>query len=148
MTTIISDFRGENIFLSNFFGCDILLDGETYPTIEHAFQAAKTFDPEQRRIVRQAASPSQAKRLGREITLRRDWEQVKFEIMFELLKQKFSQPDLRQKLLETGDAELIEGNTWGDQVWGAIQVNDQWVGENRLGKLLMKVRAEIQRGTK
>jgi N-glycosidase YbiA len=146
MTAIISSFNEERFFLSNFFSCKIIFDGETYPTVEHAFQAAKTLDKEQRRNIQQTDSPRQAKRLGREVTLRQDWEQIKFEIMLGFLKQKFSQPDLRQQLLETGDAELIEGNTWGDKVWGAVQVNGQWVGENRLGELLMQVRAEIASG--
>lgn len=141
--TVISSFQGEYFFLSNFFYSPVELDGKTYPAVEHAFQAAKTFDHELRQNILQSASPAHAKQLGRKVPLRPDWEQVKFEIMFMLLQQKFTQADLRHKLLITGDAELIEGNTWGDKVWGCVLYKGQWIGKNHLGKLLMKVRAEI-----
>ncbi len=142
--TVINSFQGEYFFLSNFFYSPFEYDGEIYSTVEHAFQAAKTFDSEQRQSIRQADSPAQAKYLGRAVPLRPDWEQVKFDIMLALLKQKFAQTDLRQKLLNTGDSDLIEGNTWGDKVWGCILYKGQWIGQNNLGKLLMKVRADIR----
>ena len=142
--TVINSFQGEYFFLSNFFYGPFEFDGEIYSTVEHAFQAAKTFDTEQRQSIRLAASPAQAKQLGRAVQLRPDWEQVKFDIMLALLRLKFSQADLRQKLLDTGDSELIEGNTWGDKVWGCILYKGQWVGQNHLGKLLMQVRADIR----
>lgn len=142
----ITTFRGDYEFLSNFTNSPLLYEGETYPTIEHAFQAAKTFDPVERQKVRAATSPGSAKRLGRRVTLRTDWEAVKYDIMLALLRQKFSDPVLREKLLATGDAELIEGNTWGDRTWGCVQVNGKWVGKNHLGKLLMRVRTEVQEG--
>ena len=142
--TVINSFQGEYFFLSNFFYSPFEFDGEIYSTVEHAFQAAKTFDTEQRQSIRLAASPAQAKQLGRAVQLRPDWEQVKFDIMLALLRLKFSQADLRQKLLDTGDSELIEGNTWGDKVWGCVLYKGQWVGQNHLGKLLMQVRADIR----
>lgn len=81
------------------------------------------------------------KRLGRRVKLRPDWESIKDQVMYEVCKAKFSQnTDLRDKLVATGDAELVEGNTWGDKIWGIC--NGQ--GENRLGKILMKVRTELQ----
>ncbi len=142
--TLINSFKGEYFFLSNFFYSPFAFDGEIYSTVEHAFQAAKTFDTEQRQGIRLAASPAQAKQMGRAVQLRPDWEQVKFDIMLALLRLKFSQADLRQKLLDTGDSELIEGNTWGDKVWGCVLYKGQWVGQNHLGKLLMQVRADIR----
>jgi ribA/ribD-fused uncharacterized protein len=88
---------------------------------------------------------SSAKRIGRKVTLRHDWEKVKIEIMRGLLVQKFSQDEmLREMLLSTGDWELIEGNTCGDKFWGAVLENGKWVGRNELGKLLMSVRSEIR----
>ena len=141
----ITDFHGNYFYLSNFFTSAIIFDGETYSTIEHTFQAAKTFDPEQRQAIQNANTPAAAKRLGRQVALRPDWEEVKFDIMRDLLKQKFSQSDLRQKLIATGEVELIEGNTWGDRVWGCVLVKGQWVGKNHLGRLLMEIRSEIQR---
>ena len=141
---VISDFRGSYFFLSNFYYSPINFDGKTAPTVEHAFQAAKTFNQEQRQSILQTPSPAQAKQLGRSVILREDWEKVKFDIMLMLLKQKFSQADLQQKLLDTGKVELIEGNTWNDKIWGCVLINGQWIGQNHLGKLLMQVRADIQ----
>lgn len=140
----ITDFHGDHFFLSNFYPADIIYDGETYPTVEHAFQAAKTLDKQERLTLREAETPARAKRLGRRVTLRSDWEKIKFDLMLDLLRQKFSHSDLRQKLTNTGDVELIEGNTWGDKVWGRMLVKGRWIGQNYLGKLLMKVRAELQ----
>jgi N-glycosidase YbiA len=141
---LISNFHGENFFLSNFFPAPVSYEGEIYPTVEHAFQAAKTLDREQRKSIQDAETPAKAKQMGKTVTLRPDWEQEKLAIMLELLRQKFSQPELRQKLLATDDAELIEGNTWGDRFWGCVLVEGQWVGQNHLGKLLMQVRAETE----
>lgn len=142
--TLITDFTGEYFFLSNFSESEVIFDGEPYPTIEHAFQAAKTLHKEERQSVQNAATPAQAKQLGRAVTLREDWEQVKFDIMLELLRQKFSQPELHKKLLDTGENELIEGNTWGDKVWGCVLYKGEWIGKNHLGKLLMQVRADLK----
>ena len=139
---LISNFHGDNFFLSNFFPAPVIYDGETYPTVEHAFQAAKTLDREQRKGIRVAETPAKAKQMGKVVTLRPDWDQERLATMLELLRQKFSQPELRQKLLATDDAELIEGNTWGDRFWGCELVDGQWVGQNYLGKLLMQVRKE------
>ena len=140
----ITAFHGPHAFLSNFAASPVVLDGQTYPTVEHAFQAAKTFDPEQRLLVRDANTPATAKRLGRQVTLRADWEQVKYGLMRQLLQQKFAIPDLRAALLATGDAELIEGNTWNDRTWGRVLVKGQWVGKNWLGELLMEERKNMK----
>lgn len=139
----ISSFRGDYRFLSNFYPCDVQLDNITYSSTEHAYQAAKTTDPFWRKVFYQLplVSAGQAKRLGRELSLRNDWESVKLGIMEDLLRQKFNIPDLKEKLLETETAQLIEGNNWGDVFWG---VDDKKGGQNHLGKLLMKVRAEYK----
>lgn len=129
-------FRGDYAFLSNFHKCKIEFEGYIYPTVEHAFQAAKTFDKEEREKIRSVASPVIAKRIGRKVKLRNDWEIVKSDIMYTLLKKKFADQELKKMLLATGDAELIEGNNHGDRYWG--QVNGS--GKNMLGKLLMQVR--------
>ena len=85
-------------------------------------------------------SPSEAKRLGRRVSLRRDWEDVKVSIMEEVVRAKFTQnAELADKLLATGDAHLEEGNTWGDRVWGTVN----GIGANQLGIILMKIRDEI-----
>jgi len=136
---IINEFRGKYRFLSNFFPSVVVLGGEQYPSVEHAYQASKSDDIYYRIKVASAPEPSMAKKLGRQIKLRSDWEQVKVAVMLSLLRQKFNDPIMRSALRGTGDALLIEGNTWGDKFWG--QVNG--VGENMLGILLMVVRAEI-----
>lgn len=146
LPTPITDFRGEYAFLSNFYPCDLEMDGQTFPTLEHAFQAAKTLDFAQRRQIRDAKSPSEAKRLGRKIKRRADWFDVSLQTMLALLQQKFTRyPDLREKLLATGAAELIEGNSWNDRFYGAVWDSHakRWVGENHLGRLLMQVRGEL-----
>ncbi|MCC9000273.1 MAG: NADAR family protein [Candidatus Contendobacter sp.] len=140
----ITSFRGEHAFLSNFHPAEILFEGERYPTVEHAFQAAKTLDAGQRETVRLAATPTLAKRLGRKVTLRRDWETVKVALMRDLLRLKFQQPALCERLLATGETRLIEGNRWNDRTWGCVWVKTQWVGRNLLGQLLMQVRTELQ----
>jgi N-glycosidase YbiA len=141
----INEFSGKYAFLSNFWSCKIMFEGIEFPTVEHAFQAAKTTNPNEREMVRLAPTPVKAKRIGRKVTLRDDWEKVKIEIMRGLLVQKFSQDEmLREMLLSTGDWELIEGNTWGDKFWGAVLENGKWVGRNELGKLLMSVRSQIR----
>ena len=105
---------------------------------EAAFQAAKC--PERMHGF-SSLTPRSAKSLGRRVDLREDWEVVKYDIMYEICLAKFLQnPDLLEKLIQTGSAELIEGNTWGDKVWGVCR----GVGENHLGKILMKIRSKLK----
>lgn len=134
---MISSFRDEYFFLSNFYPVEIKLDGIVYPNAETAFQAQKTLDVEERRKFSMLKNPVQAKRLGRKVKLRDDWEEVKLDIMTEVVSQKFLQhPHLIEMLLQTGDEELIEGNKWGDRFWGVCKGK----GKNHLGKILMKIR--------
>ena len=137
---MINSFSGGYSFLSNFYPCKIEYDGVTYPTSEHAFQASKTHDIDERRAIARVSGAGRAKKMGRKLKLRNDWENVRIGIMGQILRIKFSDPDLRRRLLETDSEELIEGNTWGDQFWGVCDD----VGENNLGKLLMKIRGEIR----
>lgn len=137
----IESFRGEFRFLSNFHMAAIEFCGMEFPSVEHAFQASKTHDAAEKQQVANASTAGSAKRLGRRVTLRADWEFVKRSIMLELVRLKFqTHADLRQRLLATGDAELVEGNTWGDRYWGVVD----GTGENHLGKILMQVRSELR----
>jgi hypothetical protein len=111
-----------------------------YPTVEHAFQAAKTHNKAKRKEIAKLKSPGEAKRAGKALELREDWEYVKVAIMVELVRAKFEIPVLRRRLLETGDRQLIEGNHWGDTFWGVCKGE----GENWLGRILMLIRDEIQ----
>jgi len=136
----IDFFDGPYFFLSNFYASEIEYEGRTYKTVEHAFQAAKALRIEHKIAVQEAAGPGQAKAMGQRVQLRPDWESVKYTVMLNCLRLKFAKDPLRSRLLETGEAELVEGNTWGDRVWGVVD----GVGENHLGRLLMQVRRELQ----
>ena len=135
----ITSFRGEYAFLSNFYPTVLYLNGEMYPSAEHAFQAAKSLDKDIRLSISVCRSPKEAKEAGRLVSLRPDWEDVKVDIMYNILKSKFENLELSQKLKNTKDEELIEGNTWGDKFWGVCKGE----GKNTLGILLMKVRDEL-----
>lgn len=143
---IINKFEGKYAFLSNFYASVVQEDGITYPTIEHYFQAQKTLNPFERKGIAAAATPGRAKRLGRNVTLREDWEEVKDDVMLQGLRLKFDIEELANMLIATGDAALVEGNWWCDNTWGscACPKCENTVGENRLGKLLMQVREEIK----
>lgn len=143
--TAITSFTGEFRFLSNFYLHPVEYEGAVCKSAEHAYQAAKTLDPLEKETVRRLQKPGQAKRAGRLLTLRKDWDEVKLQVMEEILRRKFSTEPLRSWLLETGDAELIEGNTWGDLFWGAVRRDGRWEGRNYLGKLLMFIREELRK---
>ena len=137
----IDQFSKEYHFLSNFSAAEVWYDGESYPSTEHAYQAAKTLDLTWRRAIRLAATPNDAKRLGRKAPIRPGWDDMKRDVMYTVVRQKFMQhPGLSQLLLDTGHAELIEGNWWGDRYWGVCN----GTGENNLGKILMAVRDELR----
>ena len=138
----IGSFRGKYYFLSNFFLAEVTYNGLTYQNNEAAFQAQKTYSKEER-IEFTTLEPRDAKRRGRRVRLRKDWEQVKDRIMEEIVRAKFSQnEELKEQLLATGDAQLVEGNRWNDRYWG-VDIRSG-VGENHLGKILMKVRSELR----
>lgn len=137
---MINNFDGKYRFLSNFYSYPIEYEGIVYPSNEHAFQAAKSLDEAVRKEIASLPTPGQAKRMGRHVELRSDWEKVKVDIMYELCKTKFSSIEMKEKLLATGNEPLEEGNTWNDQFWGVCRGK----GENHLGKILMKVRDELK----
>ena len=138
----IKEFRGEFAFLSSFFPSIILDGGRAFPTAEHAFQVEKTLDPVWRNRIQFAGTPGQAKRLGRRAPLRPDWDTIKLAHMARIIRLKFTQhPVLAARLLQTGEEELIEGNTWNDRFWGICN----GVGENHLGQLLMQLRTELRK---
>lgn len=139
----ISSFTGKYHFLSNFHPSPFVWENIRWPNVECAFQAAKSLDVEVRKSFA-SLSPSEAKRKGRRITLRPDWEEIKYGIMYELVKAKFEQSDyLRTMLLQTGEMVLEEGNTWNDRIWGICPPNSGQ-GKNALGKILMIVREELK----
>lgn len=136
----IDSFFGENRYLSNFYPTAVEYGWYVYPSVENAYQAAKSTDHDVRRQFINITA-GQAKRLGRTIEIRKDWENVKDRIMYELVYKKFENNDLiRKLLLETGYSTLIEGNNWGDTYWGVCKGE----GQNKLGKILMLVRSEFE----
>ena len=137
----ITEFRGEYAFLSNFYEVPVKYEGITYPSSEAAFQAAKCADVKARKAF-QTMTPLQAKRFGKKVLLRSDWEQVKLQVMADVLKSKFSNKTLQNKLLATGTATLIEGNHWNDTFWGVSLETGK--GQNHLGQLLMHLRNELK----
>lgn len=138
---VIGPFRGEHRWLSNFWPVQVEYEGMIFPSVEHAYQAAKCARLEDRETIRRAPSPAEAKRYGRKVQIRPGWDTMKLQVMEELLRQKFRPgSDLAKKLVATGNAELVEINTWGDTFWGVY--ND--TGQNWLGRLLMKIREELR----
>jgi len=149
LPTRIDKFDGNWGCYSNFWPVIVKLDGIEYPSVEHAFQAAKTLDPKYRvGFQNSSVSPGDAKKMGRKLKIRPDWEEVKVSVMRDLLVQKFSYSILKRKLMSSFTAELIEGNWWHDTFWGVCQGNcrqgsHEPFGENWLGKLLMEIRGEF-----
>lgn len=135
----IKGFFGDYRWLSNFWPAPVKLDGHVYPTVEHAYQAAKVANIFARDAFKLAKTPAEAKKLGRYVDLRDGWEFLKLSYMELLIWRKFQIPDLQAKLLATGDAYLEETNTWGDVFWGVCN----GFGENHLGKIIMGVRSEL-----
>lgn len=142
MPARIVEFQNEYRFLSNFYPSEVHLDGAVYPSVEAAFQAAKCLDPALRKPF-ETMNPSQAKRAGRRVDLRPDWDQVRIAVMTELVKDKFTRhAGLQTRLLATGNAELLEGNTWNDTFWGVDLKTMR--GENHLGIILMELRSQLR----
>ena len=136
---MIDRFKNKYYFLSNFYNAPIIYNGIRYENNEAAFHAQKNLNRSKEFCT---LNPSQAKALGRKVLLREDWEMVKDLIMYEINYEKYIQnADLRKRLLETGEQELVEGNFWNDTYWGVCK----GVGENHLGKILMRIRSELRK---
>lgn len=137
MANMIDRFEGDMYFLSNFYPVEFIYKGVKYLNSEAAFHAQKQPGREHEFA---NLTPDQAKKLGRSVKLREDWEVVKNDIMHDIVYEKFNQnPNLRRLLIDTGDAYLMEGNWWGDTYWGVCK----GIGKNQLGIILMKVRDEL-----
>lgn len=139
---MIKEFKNQYFFLSNFYECPVYYNKLVFCNAEAAFQAQKVIDEkEQYKFINLNAS--QARKLGKTIALREDWEEVKDNIMYEIVKRKFTvNKELQQKLIDTKDEELVEGNWWHDTYWGVDSKTG--IGKNKLGKILMKVREEVK----
>ena len=144
---MIDRFADKYFFLSNFFRHAVCgAHGQVYPTAEAAFHGGKTDDPALRAWVAAAPTPRIAKARGRKVPLRPDWNDHRHVVMRAVLTTKFSDPVLADRLLGTGDAVLVEGNTWHDQFWGCCRCGRtacRAPGQNWLGRYLMAVRQEL-----
>jgi ribA/ribD-fused uncharacterized protein len=157
--TIINDFHdGVHDFLSNFYYTRLVVWGVEFPTSEHAFQWAKSplaaYNAATVAELGSRTTPGQAKRRGNQVTLRPDWNDVQengmplaFNVMLEVCRAKFQDSLLADSLLATGDATIIEGNTWHDNTWGACSCSDcaHKAKNNWLGKILMHIREELKK---
>lgn len=142
---MIHRFEKEYSWLSNFTPCAIVLNGITYPSVEHAYMSAKSDDVRwYLKCTDASIRPGEIKKLSKHILVVKNWDAIKVEVMRECLKQKFSQEPFRTMLLETGDTYIQEGNFWGDTFWG-VDLNSK-MGENRLGKLIMEIREHLKNG--
>jgi hypothetical protein len=140
MAIPIQGFRGAYRWLSNFWPAKVKLHGLEFPTTEHAYQAAKSNNPDDWLRFTTLPKPSDAKRAGRYLNMRSTWDSVKLFVMEDVTRQKYQDPTLKALLLSTGDALLEETNHWNDTFWGVCN----GVGHNHLGKILMKIREELR----
>ena len=136
----IIGFFEEHFYLSNFYPCKVICNDFKNQLIfgssEAMFQALKC---PSRASEFTSLTPNESKILGNKVKLRDNWEDVKVDVMEYCLRSKFDQnPELKEKLIQTGDLHLEESNTWGDKYWGTVNGE----GQNNLGKLLMKIRDE------
>ena len=148
---MIDSFTGRWNFLSNFFLVEIEHQGIKYPSVEHYYVAMKIKNDQQidgryigyvdcRELISKIKSPGQVKRFGRTLKIRKDWDDVKLDVMLWGVREKFKKEELKELLLSTDEQPLIEGNWWNDTYWGVCK----GVGENNLGKILMQVREEVK----
>ncbi len=139
---MIKEFQDEFRWLSNFAPVKIVLDGVEFPSVEHAYQSAKSDDVEWKKFCSNPSNTAQdVKRQSQSITLKENWNDIKREVMAECVNQKFNQEPYKTKLLETGTQHIQEGNTWNDKFWGVCLKTNK--GENHLGKLIMDVRSAL-----
>lgn len=141
---MIREFQGQHRWLSNFWRVSIKHDAYNFTSVEHAYQASKCKNQSDKYLIFGAESPGEAKRLGKKVEVREDWEAIKLSVMEELVRKKFQNPELRKKLLATGTEFIQEGNYWHDTFWGVDLRTGK--GENHLGKIIMKIRDEMKGG--
>lgn len=140
---VIKGFFNEYKFLSNFWPCIIEYEGEFFPSVENAYQAAKVQKEYREELIN--CKPNASKRLWKKLPRidknPDDWDNRRYDIMFKLVEQKFAKTLLKEALLKTGNKYLEETNNWKDTFWG---VDIKLGGKNVLGRILMDVRKNLQ----
>lgn len=130
-------------FLSNFYQYPFTYKGLVYPNAEAAFQAQKCSSDADRIKYTLQKSPVEAERMGKkEPNLPSNWDEISYDIMFDILRAKFSVPELAEMLESTGDTYLEEINNWHENRWGRCTCEKcrEKEGKNWLGEILMRVR--------
>lgn len=142
---MINHFRKEYSWLSNFESVTIEYGDLVFPSVEHFYVAMKTEDELMRYNISLmcGSEAGKVKKIGRTLDIREDWEEIKLDVMEYGLRQKFSQEPFKTKLIETGNQNIQEGNYWNDTFWGVDLKQDPNIGENHLGRLIMKIREEL-----
>ena len=143
---MINGFYGKYHFLSNFYESGFYMCEKFYASSEHAFQAYKATNEEDHRLIQTQSSPRMAKKYGRLIKVREDWNDIKYDLMIEVVREKFKDGYLKLKLLETDNEILVETNYWHDNIWGdcTCEKCKDIKGKNWLGEILMKIREELK----
>jgi len=141
---MIDSFRGPFCNFSNFVPCTVELWEKRYPSVEHAFQSAKNNGEEWKVFCQTTVSPGAVKRAARKVQLVPNWEELKVQVMRNLVWQKFNQEPFKALLLSTGNEYIQEGNWWGDTFWGVDFKSGK--GQNVLGHILMEIRTFFQKG--
>lgn len=128
--------------MSNYYVARFYIYNRYWDTIEHAYQAQKCVDPAEYDAIHQAPRANDARLLGQKVQMREHWDDIhKDRVMEECVRAKFLQhKNLRDQLMATGDEELIEDSPV-DYFWGC---GANGTGKNMLGKILMKIRKELQ----
>ena len=153
---MINSFTGRYRFLSNFYPAEIEHQGIKYPSVEHYYVAMKIKNDQQidgkfitmidcREMIAKIPDAGKVKQFGKFLKLRKDWEDVKLDVMLWGIREKFKHDYLKEMLLATGGEELIEGNWWHDNFFGVCTCGPcDGKGKNNLGKILMRVREEFR----
>ena len=152
---MITRFDGKYAFLSNFYPCKIEYQGIVYKSVEAFYVAMKVNNDQMidgryytagdfRELISKIDSPGKVKRIGKAIKVRSDWDQKRLEFMSWGVREKFKDEQLKEMLLSTGNADIIEGNYWHDNFWGQCSCEKcAGKGKNNLGKILMQIRNEL-----
>ncbi len=145
---MIYEFRNEYSFLSNFYPCKVIYNGNVFNSSEHAYMSAKSNEDWWLNFCLTEIKPGKVKTMSKSIKLIDNWEEIKVKVMYDVLLSKFSNEHLKMLLLNTGNENIVEGNYHGDKFWGVDLRQTPNIGENHLGRLQMGIRSKIKREEK
>ena len=140
---MINQFRGDFYFLSNMYECDIEFNKNKFKSIEHAYIYHKYDNIEIKKLALSDIDGKVLKIESKRFKKVKGWDDIKLKLMYELLKVKFNKTPFKEMLISTNDCNIVEGNSWNDTFWGVDITQTPNIGENHLGRLIMKVRDEL-----